>query len=391
MGLHLAVASPLDVRRLADELSLEPVSGTAVPVGHGGHSVTELVLSLAPLVDQLDLITLDPTLAAPLELRGGKFRCSVGPLRRSARSRGVDFFAAERAFIADRLQHLQPDVVSAHWTYEYALGALDSGNRVLITVRDWAPTILRHEHDAYRAMRLIMQFMTFARGREFAAVSPYMARKVERFTRRACGVLPNALGSSWFDHEATTPSGKVVLAVNNGFGRRKNVQSLLRAWPLVLEREPTAELLLVGSGYEFQGAAYRWAMRRGLAEAVRFLGSQPREQLPGLLRSSSVFAHPALEESFGMVVLEAMAMGVPVLGGQAGGAVPWLLADGAGVLVDVRRPRLIADGIVRLLAEAPLAESTARQGFRRAREQFSGDNVAAAYINRLSSLGVGSG
>ena len=92
-----------------------------------------------------------------------------------------------------------------------------------------------------------------------------------------------------------------------------------------------------------------------------------------------------------MVVLEAMAMGVPVLGGQASGAVPWLLADGAGVLVDVRRPRDIAGSIVRLLADAPLAESTARQGFRRAREQFSGDSVAASYINRLAALGVDSG
>lgn len=389
MGLHLAVASPLDVRRLADELALEPVSGTDVPVGHGGHSVTELVLSLAPLVDQLDLITLDPALGAPLELRGGHIRCSVGPLRRSARSRGMDFFAAERAFIAGRLRQFRPDVVSAHWTYEYALGALDSGSRVLITVRDWAPTILRHEPDAYRMVRLIMQFMTFARGHEFAAVSPYMAAKVERFTRRPCGVLPNALGSSWFDHRVETPASPMVLAANNGFGRRKNVQSLLRAWPLVLEREPRAELLLVGSGYGREGTAYRWAKRRELVESVRFLGSQPRDQLPALLRSSSVFVHPALEESFGMVVLEAMAMGIPVLGGQASGAIPWLLADGAGVLVDVRRPRDIADGIVRLLAEAPVAESTARQGFRRAREQFSGDRVAAAYVDRLTSLGVG--
>lgn len=88
-----------------------------------------------------------------------------------------------------------------------------------------------------------------------------------------------------------------------------------------------------------------------------------------------------------MVVLEAMAMGVPVLGGRSSGAVPWLLAEGAGVLVDVRQPRAIAAGILRLLAEGPFAESTAQRGFARAKEQFAVEEVAAAYLSRLTALG----
>lgn len=387
MSFHLAVASPLDVRRLADELELEPTSGAAVPIGHGGHSVTELVLALAPLVDQLDLITLDPTLEAPVELHGQQIRCWVAPFRRRPRVRSKDFFRAERALIAERIRTIRPDAVSAHWTYEYALGSLDSGQPVLITVRDWAPTILRNNTDAYRTVRLAMQMMTFARGREFAAASPYMARKVQGLARHPCAVLPNALGESWFVPGVAIPPSRLVLAVNNSFGRRKNVGSLLRAWPLVLEHEPTAELLLVGSGYQPEGAAQRWAQRRGLEEGVHFLGPQPRDALPEMLRSSRVFVHPALEESFGMVILEAMAMGVPVLGGRSSGAVPWLLADGAGVLVDVREPRSIATGLLRLLGEAPFAELTAKNGLTRAREQFAVEQVAAAYISRLTALG----
>jgi L-malate glycosyltransferase len=379
--LHIAIAAPLDVRRLAEELALVPQRGAVVPDGHGGHSVTELVLALAPLVERLNLVTLDPALSHPVELQGAGVRLAVGPSRTHHRSR--DLFAVERSFIAGRLQAWRPDVVSAHWTYEYGLGALDAGLPALVTVRDWAPTILWHARDAYRAARLLMQGMVFVRGRHFAAVSPYMAARVHLITRRPVAVLANAVGPMWLDAPAPRPVGPRVAAVNAGFGRRKNVTRLLAAWPAVRKRHGDAELVLVGPGYEPDGAAYQWARRRGLTEAVQFHGPIDRAELPGLLGSARLLAHPSLEESFGMVVLEAMALGLPVLGGRRSGAVPWLLEDGAGLLVDVRSPAAIADGIARLLDDEALAHQTAARGRRRARECFSSDAAARAYMQEF--------
>lgn len=87
-----------------------------------------------------------------------------------------------------------------------------------------------------------------------------------------------------------------------------------------------------------------------------------------------------------MVVLEAMASGVAVLGGERSGAVPWLLSGGAGVLVDVRRPKEIADGLNALLGSRSLAEKTATLGLARARDHFSVDAVASAYRERLMAI-----
>lgn len=387
-NLRLAVASPLDVGRLADELRLIPPRDSAIPRGHGGHSVTELVVALAGLVDHLDLITLDPELDDPIELRGERVRLGVGPFRNRARTRGKDLFSEERSFVSNRLLAWKPDVVSAHWTYEYALGAIDSGLPTLTTVADWAPTVLRHARDRYRAVRLIMQLMALSKGRDLAAVSPYIAQKVQRYTRRPCTVLPRGLGSEWFSGEPPELTGSQVLAANAGFGRLKNVHRLLAAWPTVLEALPDAELTLAGDGYETGGNAQRWALKQGLSRRVHYIGPVRRPELRTLMSSCSVFAHPSLEESFGMVVLEAMAVGVPVLGGQRSGAVPWLLADGAGVLVDVRKPSAIAEGLIRLLTDRRSARLTARRGHERASEAFEIQQVAAAYVEELTAVAV---
>jgi L-malate glycosyltransferase len=106
------------------------------------------------------------------------------------------------------------------------------------------------------------------------------------------------------------------------------------------------------------------------------------------MRSSSAVAHPSLEESFGMVVLEAMALGVPVLGGQRSGAVPWLLAGDAGVLVDVRNPSAIAEGLIRLLSDKQFARLTARRGHDRAAGEFTIRRVADDYVEALSTIAL---
>lgn len=348
--------------------------------------MTELALALAPLVDRLDLVTLDPEIDSPIDLAAPGIRLAVGPFRPRARVRSKDLFAVERSFVAERLGAWAPDVVSAHWTYEYALGALETDRPTLITVHDWAPTILWHARDAYRAVRLIMQLIVFARGRHFATVSPYMARRIERFTRRPVSVLPNAVGPMWLDIDELRSIGSRVIAVNDGFGRRKNVEKLLTAWPSVRRRHADAELLLVGQGYGVSGAAWQWAEARGLGEGIKFVGPVDRSELPRLLASARLLAHPSLEESFGMVILEAMAVGLPVLGGRSSGAVPWLLEGGAGILVDVRNEDAIADGIVRLLTDRSLAARTGARGRQRAREQFAVEAVAHAYVRVLTGV-----
>ena len=385
MKLHIAVVGPMDVGRLVAEFGLMAEDGQSdLGILHDGHpATTSLIIGLAALVDRLDLVTLDSGVEEPICMAAGHVRLAVGPQRPRPRDRARDLFSSERHFVAERLRSWRPDAVSAHWTYEFALGALDSRLPHLVTVHDWAPAILWSLRDRYRAIRLVMQLLTFARGRNFAAVSPYMARRSRLFTFRPVAVLPNGLERSWYDGLRERPVDGSILAVNHGFGRHKNVKRLLAAWPSVLEQHPETELVLVGEGYAVGGPANRWADEKDLAQGVRFLGPVGHPELKGLLQSASVFAHPSLEESFGLVVLEAMARGVPVLGGLRSGAVPWLLRDGAGVLVDVRKPRAIADGLNKLLAEPHFARATVRRGYERSLD-FAIEEIALAYQRELA-------
>ena len=376
----------MDVGRLVAELCLRVEDGrSAHHVPHDGHpATTNLIIALASLVERLDLVTLDSRVQDPVFLAGGHVRLALGPQRPRARERAKDLFSSERRFVAERLQSWRPDVVSAHWTYEFALGTLDSRLPHLITVHDWAPAVLWNARDRYRTVRLLMQLLTFARGRNFVAVSPYMSRRAKLLALRPVPVLPNGLDRSWYVENQKAPARR-VLAVNNGFGRGKNIQRLLAAWPHVLEEHPSAELVLVGSGYAVDGPANRWANENDLTRGVRFLGPVAHSQLKGLFQSASVFAHPSLEESFGLVVLEAMAQRVPVLGGRRSGAVPWLLRDGAGVLVDVRKSRAIAAGLNKLLSEPEFASATVRIGYERSLD-FAIEEIAVAYHRHLTAI-----
>ena len=384
--MHLLISSPLDIPTLQAELGLVADEPGAVAVGHGGHPVTELAIALAETVDRLDLVTLDPGLDRPLTLRRDNVRAFVGPYRPRARSRALDLFAAERGFVANVIRQQRPDVVSAHWTYEYALGAIEASAPTLITIHDWSPAILRYQTDRYRAVRLTMQMLCFRRGRHFAAVSPYIAHKAERIVRQPVPVLPNGLGTPWLNADAAMPSGNLVVAANNGFGRLKNVTALLKAWPDVLRVVPGAHLVLTGDGYGQGGQAAAWAASRGLDKGVDFRGPVSRSDLQHLMSGARLFVHPSREESFGMVVLEAMSLGVPVVGGARSGAVPWLLNGGSGLAVDVRDPQAIALATVSLLEDQQRARRIGERARTAARQRFSVANVRDLYLQRLQEI-----
>jgi glycosyltransferase involved in cell wall biosynthesis len=115
---------------------------------------------------------------------------------------------------------------------------------------------------------------------------------------------------------------------------------------------PEAELFMYGENFEEYGPAHRWALRKGIAQNVRFCGFQSHDELPEKLRQMSLLLHPSLEEACPMTLLEAMASGLPVLGGADSGAVPWVLDYGrAGFLTDVRHPERIAASLLRCLEQ----------------------------------------
>lgn len=347
-----------------------------------GTPVWQLVRDLTDRGERVGVVTLDQATTAPVVVYGEALDFMCGPYR--ARHRMRDLMRVERRAVRDGLLCLEPDLVHAHWCYEYALGALATGLPTLVTVRDWAPTIVRlmpARARPYWTGRAVMFFITLARARYLTVNSPYLAVIVRRFSRAAIEIVPNGLPDAGFvrersEHPSSVDRPPLIVSVNNGFGPLKNVRRLLEAFQALRQKGLDCRLSLVGDDYEPGGTCEAWARQRRLATGVAFLGRLPRERVLDMMARATVLAHPSREESFGMTLIEAMSQRLAVVGGQRSGAVPWVLGGGkAGLLVDIEDPRALAGAIEAVVTQSLLRERLANDGYDHAWQNFRQSRV----------------
>jgi glycosyltransferase involved in cell wall biosynthesis len=103
-----------------------------------------------------------------------------------------------------------------------------------------------------------------------------------------------------------------------------------------------------------------------------------------------VLVHPSLVEAQPMALIEAMVRGIPVIGGESSGGVPWTLDHGrAGRLVDVRSPEAVAQAMLEFAADPELRQGYAERGLALARQRFHIVSVADAYQAVYAQLAEG--
>ena len=148
---------------------------------------------------------------------------------------------------------------------------------------------------------------------------------------------------------------------------------------------PAPELVVAGgppaAGLEAHDEVRRLrdlAREVGVADQVRFVGRVDREDLPALLRSADVVACVPWYEPFGIVPLEAMACGVPVVASAVGGLVDTVVDGLTGVHVPPRDPPAVARALRRLLEDPEARREMGAAGARRVRARYTWGRVAAA-------------
>ena len=210
--------------------------------------------------------------------------------------------------------------------------------------------------------------------------SAYTARDVER----RLGVPHDRLaicpaGAPDWTPRAVAPKDGYVLFFST-LEPRKNVGGLLDAWERLIAApsdlappHPAPRLVLAGRA---TGEAKSWLdriTRPPLAGAVRHIGYVDAADRRALYEGARVLVQPSFDEGFGMPVLEAMSIGVPVVAANRG-SLPEVLG-GAGLLVDPDQPADIARAIARMLSDEGLAAACAARGIARARA-FRWDDTA---------------
>ena len=197
------------------------------------------------------------------------------------------------------------------------------------------------------------------------------ARTVGRSTKPIT-VVPNGVDTQLFNPGDAQRNGRpTVLFVGRLVGN-KGPQTLMEAVPGVLRSHPECLFVLAGAG-PLRPALEDRARKMGVSGSVEFLGV--RDDVPRLMRRSSVFVRPSSLEGMPLTVLEAMASGLPVVATPAGGT-PELVEDGkGGYLFPIGDHGALARSITRLLDDRDSAVEMGRRGRRTVENGYTWDQA----------------
>jgi D-inositol-3-phosphate glycosyltransferase len=215
-----------------------------------------------------------------------------------------------------------------------------------------------------------------------------MGRSRARMSVVPCGVNVNLF----------TPDGPIAARTERhrivSVGRfvpRKGFDIVVRALPSM----PDTELVIVGgpdkANLDSDPEACRLmqlATELGVANRVLLYGSVAREDMPAILRSADVVACTPWYEPFGIVPLEAMACGVPVVASAVGGMLDTVVHDVTGRLVKPKSPPDVAAAINELMRDDFLRQSLGAAGRDRAKARYSWDRIAADTLRIYDRLVV---
>jgi glycosyltransferase involved in cell wall biosynthesis len=212
------------------------------------------------------------------------------------------------------------------------------------------------------------------------ALSDYSAKQAKELApAHRLKTIPCGVDTSLFRPEPAAPRD-YILCVGRLSDPRKNIRLLLKAWGQAAARDPSVpDLYLVG---ETPDAAGSEAIQNcGAADRVRILGLRRGEELAALYRRAAMLAVSSDEEGLGIVILEAMASGIPVVSTRCGGPESAVVDGVTGFLTPVGDADALRDAILRLTRDSGLRRELGENSLLRAREVFSLDAVGNQFLD----------
>lgn len=256
--------------------------------------------------------------------------------------------------------------------------------RTVVTVHDLAFERYPEHYPAMRRRYLsAMTRLSVRRAKRVIAVSEATRTDlVELYglPRERIAVAPNGIDARFrpqgaeevaaFRHQHCLPQ-RFLLFVGT-LQPRKNLDGLIRAMGTLRDRMDWPLIVGGGTGW-MHDSIQRAVKQQNVRERVRFVGYLPPDDLPLWYSAASIVVVPSYYEGFGLPALEAMACGTPVVASSAS-SLPEVVGD-AGILVNPKRPRTIASGILELIENEARREELTARGIERAK-QFSWHRTA---------------
>ena len=343
--MKIGIAGPITLSGLAEPLGRR----TDLPAGYEFPLIADMVLELLRRRHRVSVFTLDPGITSPQTIEGDGLTVHIGRMR--SKHRGRDGYASERADLVAAMRRDRCDLIHAHWTYEFALAASAAGQPYVVTAHDSPVDNARLFRSPYWWLRAALAWRVLTPKVHLSAVSPYIVEQITRHYRaRNIRVIPNGVPGDLLERPLTRyqESGPTFATILGGWDRLKNGVTAIRAFALARRELPGARLVMFGREYGPGEGAEAYAAHHSISSGIEFAGKTHRSALHDrLLTEVDVLVHPSRTESFGMALVEAMALGVATIAGEQSGAVPWTLDGGrCGLLVDIESASAVAAAMV---------------------------------------------
>lgn len=360
----------------------------------GGQNVhvAELSAALARRGHRVEVYTRrdDPDLPERVETEQGYTVVHVpaGPPRYLPKDELLQYMETFGRYLGERWDVERPDIAHAHFWMSGIAAQLAAKRRRVPTVQTFhALGVVKQRHQGHRdtspAERLRLETRV---AREATWVTAGCSDEVFELMRLGRDRLRISVVPCGVDVDRFLPDGPTaprsarrrIVAVGR-FVPRKGFDTVIEALTTV----PAAELVIAGGPdrAELDTVPEACRLRKlaadlGVAERVSLYGSVAREDMPALLRSADVVTCTPWYEPFGIVPLEAMACGVPVVASAVGGMLDTVVHDATGLLIPPKDPRACANAVSAILRDRRAASAFGAAGRERARSRYSWDRIA---------------
>jgi glycosyltransferase-like protein len=360
------------------------------------------VVHALELADSLTLLGHEAVAHAPDSTGKGFFRAPLSPAVTVLASKvGSDVAAMVETRIADYVRHFEQPA-NRSFDIFHAQDAI-SGNALATLkqrglIRHFARTV--HHIDSFADPRLTdWQTRSIVAADELLVVSELWRDRIKFDFGRGSTRVGNAVDAARFTHTGSALdaelrtkyrlNGKPVLLSVGGIEERKNSVRILEAFQQLLTIHPDAQLLIVGGASLLDHAHYRRqfealvAADPALERSVVRLGAVADREMPSLYRLADALIFPSVKEGFGLVVLEAMATGVPVVTSRIAPFTEYLHDDDV-VWCNPLSVASIANAMATVLTE-PLRSRLSQRGVALARH-YDWANTAQAHLPAYRNL-----
>ncbi len=357
--------------------------------------VGELAAELGRRGHQVTIYTRRDSATLPDRVRTGHGvmveHVPAGPARALPPDKQLPCMAQFGAYLADRWLREPPDIVHAHfWISGLAAltGARDLGLPVLQTFHGLGVAAGQHSgQDRVSPARIRLE-VAIARGvKAVLATNSDEAFELTRLgvSRSSVRVVPPGVDVEEFSPEGTSAQRdeRTRLVCVGRLTKHDGMDDTLSA----LSGVPDSELLVIGGPTKPQlrhDREYRrlakLAGQLGVADRVKFCGRIGHHDMPALLRSADLVVSVPWHTSAGLVPLEAMGCGRPVVASAVGGHTDTVVDGTTGILVPPRQPQVLARNIRELIANPMLRQGYGIAGADRARARFSWQRICSEML-----------